>query len=232
MRGCSRLSKKRSQTSALCPHQRQLLGQRQRQPAREHLARAAHRRAAVDQDVVQRARDLVLALVAVVQQVVGQRLQHEHVVVVRQLAGQQRVDVSAPLDRGVAVDREALRAPGGAWSPAATATAAARSRRRPPRPRSRRRETGRRDRPRCRRRETGRTGAPRQLDLLQAREQGALLLAEALDEGQRPGGIVDARQLGRGPTRRPPRWWAARRPPTAASDRASAGRCRRGCAPG
>ena len=90
--------------------QRQLLRQRQRQPAREHLARAAHRGAGVDQDVVQRARDLVLPLVPVIEQIVGQRLQREHVVVVGQLAGQERVDVAAPLDRGVPVDREALRA--------------------------------------------------------------------------------------------------------------------------
>src|SRR6185369_13880720 len=75
----------------LAAQERELLGQRQRQAAREQLPRPAHRRAGVDQ------------------QVVGQRLEAEDLVLVRQLAWQERVQVPAPLDRGVAVDREALR---------------------------------------------------------------------------------------------------------------------------
>src|SRR5438093_1037999 len=46
--------------------------------------------------------------VGVVEQVVGQGLELEQVVVVRQLAGQERVQVAAPLDGRVAVDGEAL----------------------------------------------------------------------------------------------------------------------------
>jgi len=83
--------------------------ERQHEAAREDLARSTHRRARIDEDVMQPARRVLAPLVAVVQQVVGQRLEPEDLVLVRQLAGQERVEVPAPLDRRVAVDGEALR---------------------------------------------------------------------------------------------------------------------------
>ena len=178
----------------VAPLQRNLLGQRQRQAAGEDLPRAAHRGAGVDQQVVQPAGAFVLPLVAVIEQIVRERLLLEDVLVVGQLARQERIGVPPPLHRDVAVDGEAL------------------GRRAPLGLQQRRQEL---------QREVDHVGRPRRadhpieigeiagaplggeeaqqaersgFDLIEPRQHAALVLEEALQEPQHPGGIVRARQ--------------------------------------
>ena len=90
--------------------ERELLDQREREAAREHLALAAHRGRAVDQEVLQATLVLALLVAAVVEQLVVDDLLLEDLAVVRELGQHERVDVALALDRRVAVDGERLRA--------------------------------------------------------------------------------------------------------------------------
>ena len=103
-----RESKKRTQISS--PSSVELLDQREREAAREHLALAAHRRRAVDEQILQPALVFALLVAAVVEQLVVDDLLLEDLAVVRELGEHERVDVALALDRRVAVDRERLRA--------------------------------------------------------------------------------------------------------------------------
>src|SRR5439155_14843995 len=72
----------------------ELLDQREREAAGEYLALAAHRRRAVDQEVLEAALVLALLLAAIVEQLGVDDLLLEDLAVVGELGQHQRVDVA------------------------------------------------------------------------------------------------------------------------------------------
>src|SRR5207302_10183850 len=82
----------------LVAFERELLDQREREASREHLTLAAHRRGAIDEQILQAALVLALLVAAVMNEFDVDDLLLEDLAVVRELREHERIDVALALD--------------------------------------------------------------------------------------------------------------------------------------